>query len=91
MKIQVDDVFFLSDTGLVSFAVTVVPFAELKPGWYSLRIRGEQVTSFWTGGEDFLCPYNSRLKSISTKEIEKIRSHPFEKGSWELEPISEPK
>jgi hypothetical protein len=90
MKIQVDDVFFLSDAGLASFAVTVVPPAELKEGWYSLTIRGEQVTSFWTKGEDFHSPYNPKFKSISTKELEKIRAHVFEKGSWELEPILEP-
>ena len=88
MEIIVEDVFFLSQNGIVSFAVSVDPPAyELKKGWYYLIIKGVPVEKFWTEGEDYLFPFNASFRSISTKEFDKVKAHPFGEDVWTLVPV----
>ena len=88
MEIVVEDVFFIREAGLASFAVSVgQPGYELKEGWYYLRIRGIPVEKLWIEGEDFLSPSNARFRSLSTRDFDKVVAHAFGEHAWTLEPL----
>jgi hypothetical protein len=85
MKLLVKDVFRFSD-GRVAFAVLPdQPSEHIGRGWYDLVIDGKTVSKLRIDGEDMVCRVESAgLRSVSTRDSEKLMEHSFRPGSWIL-------
>jgi hypothetical protein len=85
MKLLVKDLFRFSDGRTVFAVLPDKPTQLIEPGLYDLVIEGQSIDSIRIEGEDMICGGEpTELRSVSTRDSEKLMVHTFRSGAWEL-------